>query len=257
MLLIIWYCFIGFLVAAGGGEGYIWNFKGGNSHICRKLFEISNASVHYNAGISKIERSLKDNKCVYRLTGHTKDEYSSDYDVVVISAPLDIPSAYIECESCPNWPQTSDLGCYQKRVVNFIEGEVKPKAFGMADNPENLPGLILTTKIDANDFDTIITQYDVDGNQTSPKVHLVFTQDPITLNCAKKLFNFDKAMTSITSVNWLACPRYKPQERFIPFALDSGIFYLNSMERIKGGMEIAAISGRNAALLTHNHLVKN
>ena len=197
-------------------------------------------------------------KYVYHLYGdNIKNDVGSDYDVVVVAAPLDVPSTYIESESCHNWPQASDLGCFQKRVANFIKGEVKPEAFGMADNPENLPGLIMTTMADGNDFDTIIRQYDVDGNPTSPKVHLVFTQEPITLNSAKKLFNFDKSMASMISVNWLACPRYTPQERFLPFTLDTGVFYLGPMERIKGGMEIAAISGRNAALLTHNRLIQS
>ena len=169
---------------------------------------------------------------------------------------MEVPSAYIESNSCQNWPKKSDLGCYQKRVANFIQGEVKPEVFGMAGDPGNLPSLILTTKADSNDFDTIVNQYQANGNSTSPSVHLAFTQESLTESNAKKLFNFDKAMTSITSVSWLACPRYEPQERFIPFTLDSGVFYLSPMERIKGGIEMAAISGRNAALLVHNHLNK-
>ena len=245
--------FLGFLIAAGG-KGYLWNFKGGNSKVCTKVFEMSDAKVHYNSKVSRIEKSTEHNKTVYHLYGNNIGEEVSinGYDVVVVSAPIEVPSAYIEYESCPNWPKPKELGCYQKRVANFIQGEVKPEAFGSTDDPAKLPGLILTTKCDGNNFDTIIHQYNLEGEPTAPKVHLVFTQEPFTPTNAAKLFNFSFA--SITSVSWLACPRYVPQEKFIPFRLDSGVFYLSPMERVKAGMEMAAISGCNAALLIDKYL---
>ena len=86
---------VGFLVAAGGGEGYIWNFKGGNSHICTKLFEISNATVRYNTKVSRIEKSLKNGgKYVYHLYGdNIKNDVGSDYGAVSYTH-LTLPTIY-------------------------------------------------------------------------------------------------------------------------------------------------------------------
>lgn len=48
--------------------------------------------------------------------------------------------------------------------------------------------------------------------------------------------------------------RYKPPERFSPFALAPGLLYGNALEAAASAMEMAAVAGRNSALLALQHL---
>ncbi len=54
--------------------------------------------------------------------------------------------------------------------------------------------------------------------------------------------------------SWDAYPRFSPPERFAPFALAPGLAYTSALENAASAMEMAAIAGVNAALLTAQHL---
>jgi len=48
--------------------------------------------------------------------------------------------------------------------------------------------------------------------------------------------------------------RFTPPEEFAPFELAPGLYYNNALEAAASAMEIAAIAGKNSALLAASHL---
>ncbi len=55
--------------------------------------------------------------------------------------------------------------------------------------------------------------------------------------------------------DWLAYPVYNPPEECPSFVLDSGMFYINGIEKAASAMEMSAIGGKNVALLARNYLM--
>ena len=88
---------------------------------------------------------------------------------------------------------------------------------------------------------------------TVDNVWKVFSRKPLTDDEKLKLFSESKQSKEVI---WLAYPHYTPPEKFLPFILDDGVFYVNAIEWAASAMEMSALSGRNAALLTGNYLNK-
>lgn len=51
-----------------------------------------------------------------------------------------------------------------------------------------------------------------------------------------------------------AYPAFDPPENFPPFQLNSGLYYANAWENSASAMEMAALGGRNVALLAAQYL---
>lgn len=56
--------------------------------------------------------------------------------------------------------------------------------------------------------------------------------------------------------SWEAYPAFDPPENFPPFQLAEGLYYNSAAENAASAMEIAAIEGRNVALLAANYFAK-
>lgn len=56
------------------------------------------------------------------------------------------------------------------------------------------------------------------------------------------------------SLKQIALCRFHPPEQFAPFTLSQGLYYNNALENAASAMEIAAIEGKNSALLVEEFL---
>ena len=94
------------------------------------------------------------------------------------------------------------------------------------------------------------------GKEPQPpkNVWKVFSRKPLTDDQKRKLF--PKA-TGSKEVIWLAYPHYTPPEKFLPFVLDEGVFYVNAIEWAASAMEMSSLSAKNAALLTARYFNKS
>eukprot|EP00111_Clytia_hemisphaerica_P007350 TCONS_00021383-protein len=250
---------VGFLIAGGGKDGPVWNFKDGNNQVCQKLFQSSKAEVRYHSHVKSIDKLVTNQssegsgnqRVQYRLLGENIDAGRS-YDVVIVATPLEIPSCYVNCGSCQAWPSQSDLGQYQKRLTNFVESELNTESYNVTPESQDAPDVILTTKADKDNYDTVIRLYQTNGQKTLPAVHKVFSRESLTEEQIK--FIFGDQVKDYKVVSWLACPRYTAEEKFISFRLDDGVFNVNAIERMKVGLEFSAIGARNVALLASKYL---
>jgi prenylcysteine oxidase/farnesylcysteine lyase len=79
----------------------------------------------------------------------------------------------------------------------------------------------------------------------------VFSREPLAWRELRTLF----VNGSIVGVKaWSAYPRFHPPEEFAPFTLAPGLCYGSALENAASAMEVAAVAGRNCALLVQQHL---
>jgi prenylcysteine oxidase/farnesylcysteine lyase len=65
---------------------------------------------------------------------------------------------------------------------------------------------------------------------------------------------FDEGYDISHNLTWNAYPAFDPPENFPPFALVPGLYYTAALESAASAMEIAAIEGRNVALLCSQYM---
>lgn len=65
---------------------------------------------------------------------------------------------------------------------------------------------------------------------------------------------FEAEFEVLQSQPWQAYPAFDPPENFAPAALAEGLYYTSGLENAASAMEVAAIWGRNSALLAAQHL---
>eukprot|EP00111_Clytia_hemisphaerica_P007351 TCONS_00021385-protein len=247
--------FTGFVSLAGAQEGALWNVKDGNYKVPQSLIENSKANIRTNTKITSIKRYERDNKVKYELEGAPKNEF---YDAIIVAAPLEVPSCFLDCTKCKNWPCKEELQKYQKTIATFIQMPLNHEYFGVKCK-EDMADVVITTDSKENAFSTVAPQKTVKGVVTEPPVYKIFSREPLSDALVKKMFivnsdNENKTSSDRTVVSWLAYPHYSPPEKFLPFELDEGVFYVNAIERAASAMEMSAIGGRNAALLAYHYL---
>ena len=243
---------------AGGEDGKLFSIKGGNYQVPDILLKKSGANVSFNTQIKSImKQDQPDGRSLFYLHCSSPSLNGevckiTPYDAVIVAVPLDVPKCYIECDSCEEWPQKKDLGKYQQTVATFVQGSVKSEFFKLPSQADT-PDAIFTTEDSDLFFSTIGAQRNIQGELTEPVIYKVFSRKPIDKGEIATIFNLEKS-GSAKAVSWLAYPKYHVPEEFVPFAIDDGLFYVNAIERSASAMEMSAIGGRNAALLTSQYI---
>ena len=220
--------------------------------MCEGLLEKSNVKLNKNTRIIEIiKKQMADEaKPVYFLRTD-KMIVDTPFDVVILALPLDVPDYFIGCQGCKRWPTQNELGDFQLTVATFSSKDgLNKTTFG-----EDPPNTILTMEKPEILFNSIGLHQPVSGiKEDGPHVRKVFSRQALTNEMKEKLFS--KPDGDFMEVFWLAYPHYTPPEKFKPFVLDDGIFYVNAIEWAASAMEMSALSGRNAALLAGQYFGK-
>lgn len=244
--------FLGYLAMAGGAGGAIWSVEGGNYSVCEKLLENAEVNVHFNKNVKSIQKKVHaGGKPAYLIKTDDAADAERAYDSVIVAAPLEVPSCYFNCNECSDWPNPATLGRYQQRFATFIQAYRNIKNFG-AKSKDELPDAICTTE--AMKFSMLLSLKNTMGEEINPPIYRVYSRERLSSETIKTLLEIS-GETKVIDYSWLACPQYVAPERFTPFKLDDGVFFVNSIERVATGMEMSAIGGRNAALLTKSYLI--
>ena len=178
---------------------------------------------------------------------------SEVYDAIIVAVPLEVPSDYISCDLCTHWADKKDMQHFQQTVATFVQGIISGSPFGLKDASQ-VPEALFTTETPKLFYSSIGKQKDVEKSKIrsiSPPVYKLFSREPVTEKQINYLFTSKK---DVKAIDWLAYPHYNPPEKLMPFVLDDGVFYVNAIERAASAMEMSAIGGRNAALLTQKYL---
>ena len=247
---------------AGAQSSKLWAVKGGNYQVCKFALEASDANVILDARVTAISKQKVDgNTLKYAVLTDGSDanniyegrDAKYEYDAVVVAVPLEVKSDRVECRACASWPREEEIRHYQRTIATFVTGKLNHTAFGFSSESE-LPNDIFTTESPDVSFSSVGRQSDIEGKSIEKDgkyVYKVFSRDRLT---EKQLNSLFPDHGPVTVVDWLAYPHYSPPEKFSPFKLDDGVFYVNAIERVASAMEMGAIGGRNAALLTARYL---
>ena len=261
--------FTGFVALAGMADGSLWSVLRGNKLLVEKALQSSGVVLH-EENVSTVTRVQRNGKVSYII--HAGDDAdrkagtcSNEFDVVIIASLLS--GSGIQFENFPTAIYTDAVSVpFQRTTAEFVKGTINPAFFGLTDLGSDFPQIILTTEMKVCPFQfrsvaiqipSEITANEVEDYQKPlseqpSRVWKIFAPNP--LSDEEKMQMFSEIESQLT-VDWLAYPKYEPPEKFSPFILDDGVFYINTIEKAASAMEMCAIGAKNVALLTKNHLL--
>jgi prenylcysteine oxidase/farnesylcysteine lyase len=236
---------VSYLPAAGGG---LWAMAGGNSRLASGMLRAAAASVHLGTRVISVRcgDQAHSSFMLTARTGPAEQREFGPYDSVVLASPLELSRIRVECGSSDQQCAADEAGeaqrTYQRTVTTFIVGgELQPAAFGVRMLPAHT---VFVTEHAATDFSSIA------GRLVGPsreRVYKVFSPEPLPPHRITQLFGAGARV--LGNRTWDAYPRFAPPERFAPFELAPGLCYASALENAASAMEVAAIAGRNCALL--------
>ncbi|XP_078050178.1 prenylcysteine oxidase 1 isoform X3 [Augochlora pura] len=239
--------FVGSVSIAGAGFN-LWSVKGGNKKVPEHLI-YRNKNVHIVPSyVVKIVNAPKENgRQSYEVHYHSKDStimMKSTYDIVIIATPLTSDQQYpIIFEGFPN----SDFyGAekYHKTVATFVKADLKPHYFGSTEEID----IILSCNPNKTIVSSIGRLNSVEGILKNSRVWKIFSNAPLKSGVLNEMFsNIDE----IKEISWKAYPEYSTYVHEAKFKLHNALYHVNAIEWAASAMEMSAISGRNAAILSH------
>ena len=249
---------------AGMQDDSLWAVVGGNRRIPETALERSGATLH-KCSVTSVTRLEKDGRLSYVIETDETSELTSvqEYDVVIVATPL--YEKLIQFKDFPTPIYTEDITntAYHRTVAEFIDGEINPAFFGLKDNDRTFPLVNLTSDFGAIPICAVAINVPCQEPESASwkyikplpdepsRVWKIFSPRPLTTEEKQQMF---KTIHAEATVDWLAYPNYSPPETFPPFELDSGVFYINGIEKAASAMEMSAIGAKNCALLAREYL---
>ena len=160
---------------------------------------------------------------------------------------------------------------YQTVFTTYVRGDPKPAFFKSCDDgtnhascngPSQIPDIVLTTENSNTTFSCVGTfwkdpeesgdEATDSANKTQPRLSKLFSTQPLSQDELQNMFFHPKVYAEKF---WKAYPIFtppEPQEGHMRLA--PGLYYTNALEAGASCIEIAAIAGRNVAMLVHSEL---
>lgn len=229
-------------LAGVGVGGHVFGLANGTQAISRGLLR-SASRVHLGEHVVKVAT---------HGTGYLVQttQRSEQFDGVILATPMELTAIQLPAEAKRGIGRGRK---YQRTYVTFVHGEINETYFGLQEEAQTkkVPGTILTTEDSSSPF-------------SSFGVHKVFPDGSMVV----KLFSrrdlhdsdiqplFPRVFATFKYV-WAAYPKLQPlaRENWASFRLDGhALFYTSGLETGASAMEVAAIAGRNGALLMREAL---
>lgn len=210
----------------------IYSLEGGNSVLPAYLADVSKADIKLGQKVDKIEKTNMGTYKVY------VGEKKTDFDSVIIAAPLEFGNIHFEGFSLPNLePQP-----YQTVYKKIIRGRFNPDYFGWKKSTPP-PAMILTTK----DADPI-THYSIQKIGNADHLVTISSTAPLSQKSINSIF-FDEGVTILEHCWKSAYPKFKPITKLPPTLLDKRLVYASAVEPAVASMETSMLSALNAIRL--------
>ena len=234
-------------VSVAGASPGLWSVKGGNHQVPEGLLKRSKANLIRDR-VAKIYNTNNDSSSFPSFKLETASRSSTQYDAVVIAAPLITGQEGIEflgfTESFDHLKRQ-----YHHLKVYIVDGERNYRHFGYA-SADSMPADVFPIGEDEF-YNQISTVHSTTG---SDPLYKIFANKELTDEQLNTLF-MSRRDTRI--VDWYAYPEYSTEMDFVKFALVPGLYYVNPIELAASAMEMSAVGGNNAALLLYNHWMAN
>ncbi|KAG7672478.1 hypothetical protein KSW81_001442 [Nannochloris sp. 'desiccata'] len=263
--------------------------KEGNQKLAEGTFAAAKANLHLNSAVREITAvvgnrggssgggSAKENKevesiqkfkitvgdCIENNTDTSSPTYDDFYDAVIIATPfhnhpgrsgngtVGDGGAFLNITgvSLPTIPRRN----YQMTIVTIIKGALRPTFFGLPPGPMPYNSILVTEegssflRVPFNSISKITSTSGFKG------LYKIFSKKPMPDTWLSMLF--DNGYEVAAYQEWAgAYPAFDPPENYPPFQLSQGLYYANAWENAASAMEMAALGGRNVALLAAQHL---
>ena len=249
---------------AGMQDDSLWAVVGGNRLIPETALTRSGAKLH-KCSVTSVTRKERDGELNYVIETDEASGPTSlrEYDAVIVATPLYEKSIQFKDFPTPIYTEDITSTSYHRTVAEFIDGELNPAFFGLEDNDRTFPLVSLVSDFGAipvcsigisvpcKEPDSASWKYIKPLPDHPSRVWKIFTPRPLTAEEKQQIF---KTIHAEATVDWLAYPNYSPPETFPPFELDTGVFYVNGIEKAASAMEMSAIGAKNCALLARDFL---
>lgn len=240
---------IGALVSIAAENAY--QVKGGNWKIFEKFISYSNSTLKLNTEVTKISKTKNAWNVTYTDISNS-DSASSNFDKVIIAAPLDQTDIEI---SGAQTPKTADY--VTLHVTLFaVNGTLSEQYFfGNTTNKSKVPRTVLTTVLPEKDgigseslpfFSVAVNDF---IEETGDYVYKIFSPKEISDEMLQSLFPIYSKISWIHRKIWKSYPKLKPISEFGNFKVDDNLWYLNIIEQFISTMETSALAGANVAAL--------
>ncbi|XP_015586436.1 prenylcysteine oxidase [Cephus cinctus] len=244
--------FVGCASVAGGGFN-LWAVKGGNDKIPKGLISKTKSVEVVPSQVTKIRYSQKSDKLLQYEIFYDQEgiSNSSFYDIVIIATPLTQDQEWsIEFEGFPNGTEFKFPGDYQTTVATFVQGDLNPSYFGLAELLDGVMSCnLLNTKINS-----IGKIFPVEGyTGADSRVWKIFSKESLKLEDLNDIF---LQIDEVKEVKWKAYPHYGATLRNDNFKLYDLVYQTNAIEWAASAMEMSAIAGRNVAILAYNEYLQ-
>jgi len=232
------------LVGTGYAGGSIYAVREGNKRICQILLRLSGARVETECPVRTLAcfQSTTPGSLGYEIITRKGQRYRSN--AVILAAPIsdaaikfvgiDIPKEHIMQE-------------YKTMWVTCVAGSLNNTYFRVSASAR-LPDAILTKERHDLPF---LSLRRIGTTAESQPVYKVSSADSLSEEVLTELFK-DRTQTVIR--RWSAYPVLEPLNRLLPFRLQAGLYYVNTMEWIISAMETQVIASRNVVNLLSNDL---
>lgn len=216
-------------------------------------FDFVQGSIAIEGGNAQIARRLATHAHAHVVLGHRVTRVARDgdawlvdgraFDAVIVATPLILPPKDNE--------QTSSAS------IAFDPPVPRSAYFTHRDFVSTVTNIVRGTP--RVDVDTLLATNGAPTNWScmaalGKGLYKVFTRDvPLDDKALEQLFKEGAKVEAVEA--WSAAyPLYRGTGVQGPFVLGEGLFYTSSIERVASAMEMSAIAGKNAALLTARYI---
>jgi len=220
------------------GEG-MYSLKEGNDILPKKLHKASTAKLKLKNKVTSIAKTSKNR---FRVL---VEKNAFFFDNVIVATPHEGANITFKGDLKRKIQKRE----YQKIYIRLMKGEVNLRFFNLTENTK-LPSVILTTK----ETDPI-TRFSIKPSTKNDSYVTITSTKPIDND---HLINLFKSGQIILDHTWRAAyPIFNPIQKIPPLCLDSGLFYLNSMESAASSLESSTFAASKIINIMKKRLSSN
>ncbi|XP_032869960.1 prenylcysteine oxidase-like [Amblyraja radiata] len=234
-------------------ESDLWTVGEGNEKVCSGLLYATRVNLIKGkvTSVHAKKRPRRDGEVVTIYEVNYLADADTDYgiyDIVIVAAPLHSANPDIGFHA---FSQPIDVvrGRYQQKVVTLVEGHLNASFFRYQGAGPFHPTTISTTVTSGSFVLGASVSLPVGSAEAPARVWKVLSSEPLGEEGLRGLF---RSHTAVRQAQWLAHPRYSPEDRVPPFVLHHQLYHLNAIEWAASTLEMMAIAAKNVALLAHH-----
>jgi hypothetical protein len=233
---------------SGLSNGSLFVIDGGNWTLYDKVLRLSDVDVRTLTKVDKITIfSTPESKHPYNFRVLSRDGIVTEYDAVILAAPLALADIQIDLDGRPF---VLPIHPYLEVQSTLVAGELNPEFFKQAAGTP-MPNTIFVAS-SANSPFNHISSVGISPNYNC-RIYKIFSANRSLTE--EELTNIFNKVHEIQTHVWRgAYPVLTPGIRHLPFQIIPGLYFANALETMVSLLELETISGTNAANLCANYL---